>query len=456
MDGAHPGPARMVAFAAPGFVSGALVYGAVFILPALLAAELGISLTVIGVVLTVARVFDAVTDPVVGTLSDRHAARGGDRRLWVLWGAIATGIAAVPLMAGWLPPLAPVVLAAYCLFFLAWTVLEIPHSAWGASLSHDPQKRTLAFTFKGVAYGLGTVAFMAGPYLPIFGGKGFTAEYMTAAALALAVVSLVAGVAAWRLGPPSLPTPARSSESPPLRVVVEQTLHNRPFVLFVLSFVALAIGLGIWGGVLFVVGSAYFQLADRVPMLFAIGSPVSLVAIAFWYAVVRWIGQRPAWATGVAVSSVALLAAGFLPPEPSAFPVLLGLVLVYFAAMPVMTVVVPAFLANIVDYTRLRHGAERAGLLFSVYVFITKLAAALGAGVGLSLLGLFGFDPVSGATTPLAETGVVLVFGIVPAALTALSCLLVVLNPLNARRIDLIRRRLEQLDRRAAAAAVPQ
>jgi Na+/melibiose symporter-like transporter len=442
----------MVAFAGPGFVSGALVYGAVFILPALLAAELGISLTAIGVVLTVARIFDAVTDPVVGSLSDRHAARGGDRRLWVLVGTIATGLAGVPLMSAWLPSDAAAVLVVYCLFFLAWTVLEIPHSAWGASLSHDPQRRTLAFTLKGVAYGLGTVAFMTAPYLPFFGGKGFTPEFMTTAALALAVVAVLTGVVAWRFGPPSLSTPEGASSGSPLRLIVKQTLGNRPFVLFLLSFVALAIGLGIWGGVLFVVGSAYFQLADRVPLLFALGSPVSLLAIAFWYAVVRRIGQRPAWAAGVVVSSAALLAAGFLPPDPAVFPALLGLVLVYFAAMPVMTVVVPAYLANIVDYARLRHGDERAGLLFSVYVFVTKLAAALGAGVGLSLLGLFGFDPAAGATTPLAETGVVIVFGVIPAALTAVSCLLIVLNPLNARRIEVIRRRLEQLDRRAAAA----
>lgn len=438
----------MVAFAGPAVLSGFVYNGAVFILPAILAAELAIPLAAIGAVLTFTRVFDAVSDPIIGSLSDRHAHRGGDRRVWVMAGTVLTGLLAVPLMSLWMPPGAIFVAAIYSLFFLAWTVMEIPGSAWGASISHDPNDRTLLFTLKGAGWGLGMCLFMVAPYLPFAGRGEFSLGFLRTAGWAAATYGLVAAAVIWWFGPPALSSMGTVKRLG-LGLVVRQTVTNRPFLLFISSFAALMLGLGIWGGVLFIVADGYFHLGSKTPLLFALGAPVSVVSTPLWYGIVRLVGQRAAWVGGVILAGAALLMAGFLPAEPNAFPALLALVLIYFATAQVGVVVVPAYLASIVDYTRLCHRADRAGLLYSVYAFTTKLASALGAGVGLSLLGLFGFDPVAGAVTPRAELGVIIVFGALPATLVMISSILALLNPLDSRRIRIIQRRLERVEARS-------
>lgn len=101
-------------------------------LPTYYADDLGLGLAVTGAILLAARAFDVVTDPLVGSLSDRWRTRWGRRKPWILAGAVLAAISLVQLLA---PPSAvgPAFLFGWVItLFLGWTLVAIPYNAWGA------------------------------------------------------------------------------------------------------------------------------------------------------------------------------------------------------------------------------------------------------------------------------------------------------------------------------------
>ena len=116
-------------------------------------------------------------------------------------------------------------------------------------------------------------------------------------------------------------------------------------------------------------------------------------------------------------------------------------------------IVAPSVLGDIVDYDTLRTGAHRAGNYFALHALAVKLMVAIGGGIAFFVLGLFDYEVAAGAqNTPVAETGLLLMIAVVPAVFRLLAVGCLALFPLDARRQDIVRRRLEQREARATAA----
>jgi glycoside/pentoside/hexuronide:cation symporter, GPH family len=121
----------------------------------------GLNPVVIGWVLASSRIFDALTDPWMGNLTDNTRSRWGRRRPYVVVGAIALAVSFAFL---WLPPagLGPRGIAIYLglaafLFYLAFTVFIIPYSALGLEMVTDYQARTRLFVFRLIPAFLGSL-----------------------------------------------------------------------------------------------------------------------------------------------------------------------------------------------------------------------------------------------------------------------------------------------------------
>ncbi|GAH80048.1 unnamed protein product, partial [marine sediment metagenome] len=95
---------------------------------------------------------------------------------------------------------------------------------------------------------------------------------------------------------------------------------------------------------------------------------------------------------------------------------------------------------------------RRAGNYFAAMSFVSKLNLAAGGGVALILVGLFGFSP-SKPNGTLAMTGFFTVFIAIPIVLNALAAWFAWRFPLDRRRQDIVRRRIEDRDLRAAQAS---
>ena len=104
----------MLAYASPFCASAFLLAPTWFVLPGIYSKYYGLELTAVAFVVLCARVFDAVADPIIGILSNRHRVRGGSRKVWVVAGGISFAIAAYFLFI----PSESVSLSYYLLFSL--------------------------------------------------------------------------------------------------------------------------------------------------------------------------------------------------------------------------------------------------------------------------------------------------------------------------------------------------
>ena len=122
----------------------------------------------IGMIMAVARLWDAVSDPMVGYWSDRTNHRWGRRRSWMFFAAVPLGLGLVML---WSPPsfvsgigLIVWVTMAIILYETASTAYFVPHGALGVELTPNYHERTRLYGYGHIIGALGTAAGLASLY----------------------------------------------------------------------------------------------------------------------------------------------------------------------------------------------------------------------------------------------------------------------------------------------------
>ena len=146
----------------------------IHILQGIYAKYYGFSLTTLASIILLARLFDAITDPLIGYYSDRYARRKGTRKPFILAGGLLLILSAYFLICTYWRNVVGEsrnVSVAYFTFwfmalYLAMTLFEIPHSAWASELALTSADKAKIFSFRSVAGSLGMVCFYLVPLLP--------------------------------------------------------------------------------------------------------------------------------------------------------------------------------------------------------------------------------------------------------------------------------------------------
>ncbi|MEZ6187901.1 MAG: MFS transporter [Planctomycetota bacterium] len=167
-------------YAAPGAVLAFVGIPVYVYLPKFYTDVVGAQVTWVGVFLVLIRLADGLTDPAIGTLSDRTRTRWGRRRVWILGGALPLSLALVLTLVP--PELGPIPGALWfgatlALLYLAWTVVAVPYEALGLELCDDYDGRTSLLGWRDGAVILGTLAAAAAPEaVRALGGLGHSAR----------------------------------------------------------------------------------------------------------------------------------------------------------------------------------------------------------------------------------------------------------------------------------------
>ncbi|MCW5732025.1 MAG: MFS transporter, partial [Alphaproteobacteria bacterium] len=156
---------RLAAYALPAVPLAAAGIPLFIYLPVFYSREMGLDLAAVGAILFLARVWDVITDPLVGILSDRTRGRFGRRRPWILAGTLPLVLA---IHALFLPPSgagAAHLLVWIMILYLAWTMITLPYQSWGAELSADYDERTRIAGWREGGVILGTTIATSLPIL---------------------------------------------------------------------------------------------------------------------------------------------------------------------------------------------------------------------------------------------------------------------------------------------------
>ena len=202
---------QLIAYGMGGVVSIALFNIAVQLMGLLGNISLGLSALWLGTIMVIPRLWDAISDPIMGHFSDNTRTRWGRRRPYILIGGIAVALSFVAMW--WVPrgdlvreffpsdaaydwfQLAYILLG-LLIFFTAYTVFEIPHGALGMELSTDYHERTRLFSaksFLGNLFAMGTpwlialssLEFFAGPEGDLMDGMRYVSLFIAAAIIPL-------------------------------------------------------------------------------------------------------------------------------------------------------------------------------------------------------------------------------------------------------------------------------
>ena len=430
--------AQLVAYSLPSAPTSMLMMMVIVYLAPFYAAEIGMELAAVGGIFALARIWDAVTDPIVGNLSDRTRGGAGRRKPWIVFGTpvlmISTWFLLQPPEGIGLQYLAVIAVV----FYLSITVVQIPYLSWGAELSRDYQQRIRINGFRETSTMIGILMVASIPLVFLRGTNPGVADIVEVFTWIVLILLPITVLPALLYAPQGdfIKTPTLS-----LHKALYALRRNKPFLRLMLA------SLFIWSGGHIYNASSLFLVKDALgfsPSLFLWFMVVQYVMALALMPVVMRIGARLG-------KHKALLLVGL-----AFFPVLwlynlvepqnvTQVVLVYALKGMVTSaiwIMPPAMVADTVEHGLLENVGDDTALYMSIYFFIQKLAAAVGVGVALPLAAAMGFDPQT--ATPDGDTfGIRFVATILPSILAVPAIFLLWRYPIDEERHRAIREELE-------------
>lgn len=432
--------ATLAAFAAPALPIAGLGLPLLVYLPPFYADEMGLGLAVVGTVFMLTRFWDVFTDPVLGVLSDELPTRWGRRRHWIV---ISVPILLVSVYYVFLPR--PPVSAAYLLvwmlvLYVGWTLLTISHLSWGAELTTAYHERSRVQGWREMFLIAGMVATLVLPAV-IERAEGAEIGSHRVAAMGcfiLLLLPITVGWAVLKVPEPSAPVFLAVRWSRVLGILAANRALRRVLLMDVIA----GFGGGVVGVLFIFLVTDRFRLADSTSLLLLVYFVTGCLAVPFMVRVSYRFGKHRTLALSSLFNAVALpiifvIPAGNFAPAMAAF-VLFGV------NMGVGPFLFRSMMADVADHDHAESGVQRTGLYFSLLTMTNKVGHALSIGVVYPILGWLGYEAGAENTSASVEA-LTRIYVWLPAACSVAVAALLWNYPLDERRQEELRRRIEAL-----------
>lgn len=383
------------------------------LVPQLYANRFGLSLSVIGSMLLVARVLDACIDPALGLWIDRAKSARGYAGFVLL---------SLPLLiAGYLtlfhpPPMAAALLlwwfgGSLMLVYGGFSLATIAHNSWGASLTQERGERA---RLTAMREGWALVGVILAAAVPFVAGLG---------ALSVLFVCAVT-LAAWvllRMAPRPEPVPVVHLDWRALLV----PFRNRAFRWLLAVFAANGIAAAIPATLFLFFATDRLQLGQFSGLFLVLYFVAAACALPLWVALAARIGEASAWRASMLLAVAAFV--WVVQLDAGAMAAFAAICIISGAALGADLALPPALLAGVIGAAG--HSGQREGAYFGAWSWMTKMNLALAAGIALPLLELLGYTPGSTNTTGTQALGIA--YAWVPCGLKCLAALLLWRAPLK-------------------------
>jgi GPH family glycoside/pentoside/hexuronide:cation symporter len=378
--------------------------------------SLGLSAFWLGTILVIPRLWDAVSDPIVGYMTDHTRTRWGRRRPFVLVGGIAVSLSFV--MMWWIPGAASVqalfptesaykwfqlsyILFSLLLFFTACTIFEIPHGALGMEMSQNPHERTRLFSAKsffGNLFAMGTPWLFALAGMEIFKGPGGT-EMDGMRYVSMLVAAFLIPASIWwflHLKEPDAPAERERVRSN-FWADMRHTGRNKNFMLLVAVVFTLAMGFNFVGLLNYYISIFYLFGGDKSaagPLLGINGTIWAIVGLAAVFPL-NWmsprIGKRNTLIFSILMMCLAQISKIFCYDPARPYLVIIPTVLLS-AGMLFFFTLGSSMVGDVCDEDELKTGKRAEGTYYSVFWWFIKIGTAFASFVMGLLIVFSQFD----------------------------------------------------------------
>jgi GPH family glycoside/pentoside/hexuronide:cation symporter len=354
----------------------------------------GIAAALASSLIAFSKIYDTVTDPLMGVISDRTKSRIGRRRPWLLVGAVLCTLALPFLFIT--PQFSPTmtllwVTAALLFYATAYTVFSVPYMAMPAEMTDDPHTRSLIFSWRVKAIAVGQVAAGgAAPALIVYFGGG--AQGHAGMSLVLAVGILVSALLCFRYTREARALPVVDfGEMPGFLAQVRSLASDSNLAWLLSAKMVHLVAVAFSGSSMAFFTLRVLELPDTYLSIFIIASSIAIFASAGPLATLsRRIGKQNTYTISVALYAITHVTWLYAPVGESAFAIIVRGVLMGVAGSGMM-LIAQSLLSDVMADDRAKNGVPREGVYAGLYTTIEKFSYAFGIAIVGFALGAAGY-----------------------------------------------------------------
>ena len=358
----------------------------------------GLSFADAAALMLIARLFDVVTDPLMGSIADRTQSRWGTYRPWLIFGAIPFGLIFALLF--FTPELGPTgkriwAYTLYLLMMAVYTMVNVPYGSLLGVMTEDDHEKNQFSAFRMVgAYAMGFITLLSFPYLQQLIGGTDQHQY----AVLGAIFGLIAATMTLACG---LLTKERCKPIRAEKFSFRQyadLLRNKPWIYMTLVavctnffngfryaaagyMITYCLGGDVTVGKLIINYTVFMAFSEVTCMLFGAISPVFT----------RWIGsKRMAFVWASVICCVFSVGYFFIPMNPAYIWLMVAVSILTSIGAGLYSPLLWSMYADVADYATEKNGTSSTGLIFSSGTMAQKLGGAISGSLIALLLGMAG------------------------------------------------------------------
>jgi len=420
----------------------------------------GLTVADTATLMLVARMFDVVTDPLMGSLADRTQSRWGTYRPWLIFGAVPLGIIFALLL--YTPDFGPVgkrvwAYSLYLLMMAVYTAVNVPYGSLLGVMTEDDNEKNEFSSYRMVgAYAMGFITLLSFPYVIEFigGDKLADGTYSVAAKQhQYAVIGVVFGALA-TIG--TLACGLLTKER--LKPVRAEKFSFKPFAdLFKnkpwIYLTLIGICTNFFNGFRYAVAGYLLEyclhgdvtvsgLIINYTVFMTFGEVTCMIFGGLSPKFTQWVGsKRKAFVWAAIICIVSSILFFFIPMDPAYIWVMVAIVIITSIGIGLYSPLLWSMYADVADYATEKNGTSSTGLIFSSGTMAQKFGSAISGALVALFLGMAGF--ISGTDAATGQTVVTItneeavrqmiwaLFSLFPAAIAALIVLLIHKYPIQ-------------------------
>lgn len=434
----------------------------------------GLSLAHAGTLVLVTKLYDAVSDPVMGLIADRTNTRWGKYRPYLLWIAIPFAVAGI--LAFFTPQTDNYTFkhvyayVTYILMMTVYTAINVPYGAMLGVMTDDSREKSVFSSFRMFFAFIGSFIAM-GSFEPLLKLRQsivgtLPAEWTLADStpadwtIAVSVIGIVCAVlfilsfvmTRERVTEAEMakePVKENSDETAKTSVAedLKALVANGPWWMLLGGGIAILLFNCVRGG------AAAYYFADvlgtnaifTLALFLTVGEISQLVGVVVTVPVSEKIGKKATFLLVLVAVTVLSIIVAFLPETPAGMWALLVSQILICIAIGINSPLLWSMFADVADYSELKNGRASTGLIFSSSSMAQKFGAAFGSAIVLWVLMAFGYDNAKGAVqTPEALATIKALISWIPAIGSAAGIAIMLGYPLTDKKMSEIRQELSK------------
>ena len=378
--------------------------------PVFFTSIFGLTVADTAALMLIARMFDVVTDPLMGSLADRTQSRWGTYRPWLIFGAIPFGLIFALLL--YTPDFGPVgkriwAYTFYLLMMAIYTAVNVPYGSLLGVMTNDDNEKNQFSSFRMVgAYAMGFITLFSFPYLQKMVGGTEQHQYAVLG-IFFGVVAAIGTLACGLMTKERLkPVRAEKFSFKPFA----DLFKNKPWIFLTL----IGICTNFFNGFRYAVAAYMFDyiLGKEITMggliinytvFMMFGEATCMVFGGLSPKFTKWVGSKhKAFMIAAAICVAFSVLYFFMPRDPSAIWLLIAIVILTSVGIGLYSPLLWSMYADVADYATEKNGTSSTGLIFSSGTMAQKFGTAISGSLVAMLLGFSGFvsgtDPITGDT----------------------------------------------------------